>query len=184
MGCGTHREPGWLNADSNPQAEIPLVLREGEPLPFVDSSVDVVFSEHFLEHLSFDEGRHFLRESQRILRPGGLFRVSCPDLDWIAGLLRSGSEDWRALAHVYESIGDVAEGEIDGPEGAINWAFYGHDHKHLWNLRQLERELSACGFGVVRRMGFGQSVLAGAAIERRRGEAFYSLIAEAEKPPA
>ena len=31
-------------------------------LPFDDSSVEVVFSSHFIEHLTFEEGINFLRE--------------------------------------------------------------------------------------------------------------------------
>jgi SAM-dependent methyltransferase len=182
MGCGLHREPGWINADADPRADLEVVLHHGEPLPFADERLDVVFSEHFLEHLSFMDGCHFLHESHRILRSGGTFRVSCPDLQAIVRMLEPSDDSWRALARVYESIGDFAEGELSSPERVVNWAFYGHEHKHIWTFRQLEQQLERVGFVGTRRMPFGTSSVEGAAIERRIPEAFYSLIVEATKP--
>lgn len=181
MGCGTHREPGWINADSDEHAETRLTLSEGEPLPFTDGALDAVFSEHFLEHIPLRAGIHFLRESGRVIRSGGTFRVSCPDLDVIVRLLQPGSERWKQLARVYESIGDFEPGALTLPEQVINWAFYGHAHRYLWTLRQLEAELTRSGFVDVRRMPFGVSRTKGVAIERRVPEAFYSLIVEGTK---
>lgn len=182
MGCGLHREPGWINADADPRADVEIVLRDGEPLPFGDGTLDVVFSEHFLEHLSFVDGCHFFRESQRVLKRGGTFRVSCPDLDAIARMLQPADDSWRALARIYESIGDFGEGELSCPERVVNWAFYGHEHKHIWTFRQLEEELCRAGFAGARRVALGTSGVTGGAIERRIPEAFYSLIVEATKP--
>src|ERR1044071_7865588 len=44
-------------------------------LPFEDGVVDFVFSSHFLEHLFRDDARRVLRETFRILKPGGIARV-------------------------------------------------------------------------------------------------------------
>lgn len=181
MGCGTHREPGWINADASDDAEHRLTLSESEPLPFFDGELDAVFSEHFLEHVSFRDGTHFLRESGRVLSRGGTFRVSCPDLEVIVALLQPGNEQWKELARVYESIGDFAPGALAFPEQVVNWAFYGHAHRYLWSFRQLQAELERSGFVDVRRMAFGVSRVEGVAIERRMPEAFYSLIVEATK---
>jgi predicted SAM-dependent methyltransferase len=181
MGCGNHREPGWINADADSPADLKVILRDAEPLPFSNASFDVVFSEHFLEHLSFVDGCHFLRESHRVLRKGGVFRVSCPDLNVIAGMLNASENSWQALARVYESIGDFPEGALNMPEHVVNWAFYGHGHKHLWSFQQLEYHLDQVGFADIHRMSFGVSNFDGAAIERRIPEAFYSLIVEARK---
>jgi len=178
MGCGAHREPGWINADSDEKADTCLTLSEGEPLPFADGELEAVFSEHFLEHVPFRTGVHFLRESGRVLRSGGTFRVSCPDLDVIVGLLQPLNEQWKALARIYESIGDFEPGDLTLPEQVVNWAFYGHAHRHLWSFRQLETELSGSGFVDVRRMPFGVSRAEGVAIERRVPEDFYTLIVE------
>lgn len=52
-----------------------------KPLLFPDESVDVIFTEHVIEHISFLEGISFMRESKRILKPGGVFRIVSPMLE-------------------------------------------------------------------------------------------------------
>jgi predicted SAM-dependent methyltransferase len=46
-----------------------------------DNSVDVVYAEHALEHLTYDDAHHFVRELYRVLRFGGLVRIAVPDLE-------------------------------------------------------------------------------------------------------
>ena len=49
-------------------------------IPEVDSSVDVVYSSHMLEHIERDEVLLFLKEVSRILKHGGIIRLGVPDL--------------------------------------------------------------------------------------------------------
>ena len=181
VGCGMHREPGWINADAAADAEMRLTVKHDEPLPFRDGELQSVFSEHFIEHLTLEDGLHFLRESARVLRPGGVFRVTCPDLDTLVAMLGPNDARWRDLARVYESIGDFKPGALVLPEQVINWAFYGHAHRYLWTFRHLSAELAQSGFVDVQRMPFGVSRAEGVAIERRIPELFYTLIVEATK---
>lgn len=51
-----------------------------EPLPLESESCDYVFSEHFIEHISPDNAVAWLTEVNRILKPGGIARISTPDL--------------------------------------------------------------------------------------------------------
>lgn len=178
MGCGTHHEPGWINADASLGTAVRLVLSDNENLPVNEGSLEVVFSEHFLEHLTLQEARWFLRESYRVLKPNGLFRVSSPDLEVVVRSLTDRAT-FQAMRRIYEALGD---GDFLTPEEVVNWAFYGHEHRHLWAFEHLRAELTAAGFTDVRRMRFGESRVAGAAIEIREGEAFMSLTVEAIKP--
>jgi predicted SAM-dependent methyltransferase len=50
-------------------------------IPLNDNSIDVVFSSHFLEHLTKTDGQQLLNDIYRILKPGGLVRILVPDLD-------------------------------------------------------------------------------------------------------
>jgi len=50
------------------------------PLPFADNSVDVVYHEDFLEHISQRDQILFLAETLRVLKPGGVHRVNTPNL--------------------------------------------------------------------------------------------------------
>lgn len=49
-------------------------------LPMGDQTADVVYSSHMLEHPDRGEAAIFLRETFRILAPGGIIRIAVPDL--------------------------------------------------------------------------------------------------------
>jgi predicted SAM-dependent methyltransferase len=51
-----------------------------QPLPFDDDCLEWVYAEHLIEHVSLADAIGWLREVRRILAPGGLFRVTTPDL--------------------------------------------------------------------------------------------------------
>jgi SAM-dependent methyltransferase len=50
-------------------------------IPSTDSSVDVVYHSHMLEHLERDVAGLFMREVLRVLKPGGVLRVVVPDFE-------------------------------------------------------------------------------------------------------
>ena len=52
-------------------------------LPFPDNSFNAANLYHVLEHLSPPEGKGFIAEIFRVLKPGGLCRISVPDLELI-----------------------------------------------------------------------------------------------------
>ena len=55
---------------------------KGDKLPFETASVDFVYSEHFFEHLFFDEASDLFRELHRVLKTGGVVRTVVPDSDF------------------------------------------------------------------------------------------------------
>jgi predicted SAM-dependent methyltransferase len=84
LGCGQRFHPDWENLDFLPTA--PGVrahdLRKG--IPFPDSSFDVVYHSHLLEHFSRQAASQFLKECHRVLISGGVLRAVVPDLERIA----------------------------------------------------------------------------------------------------
>jgi predicted SAM-dependent methyltransferase len=54
-----------------------------QPLRFADNTFDAADATHVFEHLTPEEGRHFAGELYRVLKPGGVCRVSTPDLERI-----------------------------------------------------------------------------------------------------
>lgn len=50
------------------------------PLPLPDNSVDVIFHEDFIEHLSQRDQYIFLVETLRVLKKGGVHRINTPNL--------------------------------------------------------------------------------------------------------
>jgi predicted SAM-dependent methyltransferase len=54
-----------------------------QPLRFADNTFDAVDAAHVIEHLTPEEGKRFADEIYRVLKPGGVCRISTPDLEGI-----------------------------------------------------------------------------------------------------
>jgi predicted SAM-dependent methyltransferase len=97
LGAGASRLKGWLNTDIEPGADGLAYLDATKRFPFEDRSVHYVFSEHVIEHLTYEEAKSMIAEAYRVLAPGGKMRVSTPDLmQFIALFDKNPSEEARA----------------------------------------------------------------------------------------
>lgn len=67
---------GWLNLQES-NGDIT------KPLPFRSDSVDFVFAEHVMEHVTPLQGFRFLKEVHRMLKKDGVVRIIVPDVDKI-----------------------------------------------------------------------------------------------------
>ncbi len=67
-------------------------LMSEEPLPFSDSSVDAFYCSHVIEHLNDAAVARLLMEAKRSLKPGGVLRITCPDLERIHDAYKRGDE--------------------------------------------------------------------------------------------
>lgn len=79
VGCGKVKLPGFINIDLEPGGDIQCDVTQG--LPYADATVDGIYSEHFIEHLSQRDILRFLRECRRVLKPGGRIRIATSDLE-------------------------------------------------------------------------------------------------------
>lgn len=61
----------------NPMLDEAHVFTPGDPLPFADSSFDLIFSDWVLEHV--DDPEAFASEVLRLLKPGGWFFARTPN---------------------------------------------------------------------------------------------------------
>ena len=75
LGCGDKKMAGYANVDNCGAPDCWCDLAQF-PWPWPDSSVDEVFSSHFLEHVT-DYERTIL-EIHRILKPGGVIHFLVP----------------------------------------------------------------------------------------------------------
>ena len=85
LGCGYAKPAGFIGIDNLSGRWTQIPVEENAPdivmdlddgrLPFDDGSVEEVRSSHFLEHARIG---HVLRESHRVLRPGGIFLFAVP----------------------------------------------------------------------------------------------------------
>lgn len=83
IGCGESfiTDKSWVNLDylsNHPSVKQGNLL---EKLPFINNSVDVIYSSHFLEHIPPRKVPLFLQECYRILKSNGKIRLVLPDLE-------------------------------------------------------------------------------------------------------
>lgn len=100
LGCGPHILPGWVNYDLEPGPG-GIAMDLTRPLPHANDSVDFVFSEHFIEHLTRPDALKLMKEIFRVLKPNGVCRISTPDLntivqDYVANKLDRWKGSWMA----------------------------------------------------------------------------------------
>lgn len=145
IGSGTAPIEGWTNVDiaSYPGVDFVVDVRAG--LPF--EAVELIFAEHFIEHLTLEEGFSFLRECRRVLRPTGILRLSTPNLDWV----------WLTHYNPPEHM-DNDEQLLGCLE--VNRAFHGWGHQFIYNTRTLSLALTAAGFVKVLPQSYGESDVA------------------------
>ena len=149
LGCGPRILPGWANIDIGLHADVTLDLCR--PIPLPDDSVDYVFSEDFIEHLSFKMGSGVLRECARVLRPGGVLRLATPDLTRFAQEYLARSEPGLAWYRA-EFPGLVTHAQM------FNAGMRAWGHRFLYDEETLRFVLEPLGFSVVR-TAFGQSTV-------------------------
>src|SRR5262245_43358548 len=95
LGCGPNLLTGWANVDLRSAAGV-VELDLAHALPVADDSVELIYSEHFIEHLDRGDGERLLRECRRVLKPGGRIRISTPDLQAAARFYLEGrTDDWQ-----------------------------------------------------------------------------------------
>jgi predicted SAM-dependent methyltransferase len=85
---GQQRQPGWEVLDARPGPHVDHVGNALNLSRFADGSFCEVYASHVLEHFDY-RGELFaaLQEWHRVLAPGGVLRLSVPDLDILAHLM-------------------------------------------------------------------------------------------------
>jgi predicted SAM-dependent methyltransferase len=118
-----------------------------QSLPFEDGSVEWVYAEHLIEHVSLKVGIAWLAEVRRILRPGGLLRLTTPDLRKYAESYVNGdpflAKHRRRMAMALATVAPrmPARGAF-----MFNQLFYVYGHRWIYDVDELRHALSEAGF--------------------------------------
>ncbi len=173
VGCGDQPLPGFVNLDLGRDADLKLDVRRG--LPCADNTVDAIHSEHFVEHLTQAEMMSFLRECRRVLIPGGVVRVSTPDLAEVVRCYLA--DDW------FERSGLNAYGYdwLANPCEMLNVGLRDWGHKWVVDERELTRLADLAGLESLGRCESGVSERP--CLQGRETRAGAHLIMEFRKPP-
>lgn len=135
------------------------------PIPGIeDQTYDGVYSEHFIEHLTKDEGIAFLKEMYRIMKPGATIRTIWPSMDFVDMLNSDENHNNNNFVvmynryiidrenpfnnQYYRSIASVSEISAMSKQkkAALRLLHQEGEHKHLWYKQELIDCLSDLGF--------------------------------------
>ncbi len=96
---------GWRNIDcvSRPGQIPDLIWDVGkEPLPYPDSSIEIVVLHQVYEHFGLGEGHALIRECHRLLSTGGRLILTVPDMRALAQRwLENDLDDYLYFVNVY-----------------------------------------------------------------------------------
>jgi len=147
-------------------------------LPLGDNAVDVLYSSHMFEHLDRIESATFLKESLRVLKPGGILRLVLPDLNKITvRYLRKGNSD-----DFMNRLG-ICERRPRGVIEKMKYLIIG-SRKHMWmyDAKTLSEYLRKNGFSKMRVLPPNSTLIKNPGklnLSERKGNSFYI---EAIKP--
>jgi predicted SAM-dependent methyltransferase len=89
----------WTTVGPFKALHVDYIARWGEePLPFEDNSVDQIYASHVLEHVIWHKTIDALKETHRILKPGGFIEIHVPNFAIVvkAYLEKRCGDNWRA----------------------------------------------------------------------------------------
>jgi len=157
IGAGENVLPGWLNSDIRPLNSNVLFLDAKEPLPFEDCTFDYIFSEHFIEHISYAEGQSALRECYRVLKCGGRVRIATPNLNNIVALTTAakGGAKEEYIRWSNAQFGPQPGSSLAG--FVVNNFFRLWGHEFIYDPDTMELALRTTGFSGFRWFAVGES---------------------------
>jgi predicted SAM-dependent methyltransferase len=114
-----------------------------QPLPFAADSIDWVYAEHMIEHIKLADAMRWTREVKRMLRTGGLLRITTPDLGkYVAGYHH---DDGFFARHREASM--KAGVPLESRRAfMVNQIFRFHGHQWIYDFDELCYVLGLAGF--------------------------------------
>jgi predicted SAM-dependent methyltransferase len=132
LGCGKRVIAGFIHIDVIDLPHIDYVA-DARNLDFIATgTIDLIYACHILEHFGRHEYPDVLKEWHRVLKPGGILRLSVPD--------------FAACAALY-----YEQGLVDGLTGLVGLVSGGQRdafdyHKMIFDRELLTKDLLAAGF--------------------------------------
>lgn len=146
FGCADNYLQGWVNLDlARPGRRLDLRWDLRRPLPFPTGSVEAIFAEHLLEHLTVGQGLGVVRECRRLLGQGGVLRIGVPDLSRYVRSYQGGDS---LLTEVRPGRPTLAL--------ALSEVFYRYGHRSMYDFDTLRALCLEAGFAEVHHSAFGR----------------------------
>ncbi len=156
IGCQNHPFDGWLNVDIFVFDKV-AYLNATKRFPINDDTFDYVFSEHMIEHITYDEADFMIKECYRIMKPGAKIRIVTPGLDKLISYYKETPND---VFKIYTK--DLVQPTFKTPvtvhiDYVINYLTYNYFHKFIHSTHTLTQLLSTNGFKQIKSCEMNQS---------------------------
>ena len=159
-----------------------------------DNTYDGVYSEHFIEHLTKEQGEDYLFEMFRIMKPGGIIRTVWPPHEFIDKLLSEQklTPDEEYFCTHYHGFYVVKHGfcpkehrnKSIREQCAHGLLWQNGEHKYVWYKKELMDKLKELGYKMVKEYDYMKSGCADFRNIDTPGQirALHSAVVEATKP--
>lgn len=107
LGCGNRYHKTWTNVDFFADSDYVIAHNLLRGIPYPDSTFEVVYHSHVLEHFSRPHAVEFTKECWRVLKPGGIIRIAVPDLE--------------SIIHEYQKWLDLAQKGDKAAQANYDW---------------------------------------------------------------
>jgi predicted SAM-dependent methyltransferase len=153
VGGGLDQFPGFVTVDffGTPGA---FCADLRFPLQIPNASVDGIFTEHALEHFSYEQAENLLLECQRVMKPGATIRVVVPDIGLYAAAYAAKNQAWFSAweREVLHPRGRT----LATPAMAISFVTQEYGHRSTWDAATLFHFLRKAGFAEFQCQRFGE----------------------------
>jgi predicted SAM-dependent methyltransferase len=132
-----------------------------QPLPVEDGAFDWAYSEHLIEHITQAQALTWLKDVRRVLKPGGILRLTTPDLERYASAYVA--RDDAFFADHSRRIREFGLPSMPTRRAfMVNQIFQFWGHRWIYDLDELVHVLVQAGFAAdaVQRRAFQQGAVA------------------------
>jgi predicted SAM-dependent methyltransferase len=153
LGCGPNTRSDFINLDYSWHPSIDVCWDLTRGVPFASNSMQGIFTEHCLEHLTFAAVDQVLAECRRVLKPGGTLRIVVPDGQlYLTSYVRciEGEKDIK-LPYAED---DEYRG-IYSPIMSVNRIFREFGHLFIFDFDAFRQLLTKNGFVNISKESFG-----------------------------
>ncbi len=169
VGCGFNFVPGWVNVGLFEESflgygcvtennGLVLHLDITKDFPFADGALTEIYASHFIEHFSFTDGLALARTFHAGLAPGGLMRLTFPDLElWVRKYYENDDaffEKYRALF-----VNDPRQ-QVRTKGETFMSQLHGWGHRWGYDAESMRHLLELAGFGRIERKAAFDSAIA------------------------
>jgi predicted SAM-dependent methyltransferase len=177
-GCGFTAPDNWINYDASPtlrferlpilgklyvrnSQRFPANVKYGDivdGLPEGENQCDGIYCSHVLEHLSYTDFLKALKNSYKILKPGGIFRAVLPDLKTVAEDYLKSYDTQESPAYNFMTSTMLGIEVRNKTLPSVMKSLFGNSkHLWMWDYKSLQHELQKAGFKNIRPCSYHDS---------------------------